>query len=283
MYRLGHELRDATAPQVQSSTMIPPDKLDETGGERGLLLASASPRRRELLALLGFPFTILATDAEETDNSAPDAVLKVLPPSPLPVTQHPALLAWRKVRAAWGKTPADVVLGADTIVVLDGEVLNKPRDAAHARTMLQHLSGRVHQVYTGLCIRSCYSVLLGTSGQSDNQRKPSGMHDTEGFTWFDLVVSDVTFAPLQPADIDRYVATGEPLDKAGAYAVQGLGGSLVQQVAGSFTAVVGLPLVQTWHLLAVAGITPKVDPSVAYHNWLHTQGKEPLPCPPTLP
>ncbi len=257
--------------------------MDETGGEQSLLLASASPRRHELLALFGVPFDVLATDAEEEDTAAPDAVCKVLPPAPLPVAHHPALLAWRKVRAAWGKTPAEVVLGADTTVVLDGEILNKPRDADHARDMLQKLSGRVHHVYTGLCVRSCYSVLIGTAGQGDSQRATYGMHDTEGFTWFDLVVSDVTFAPLQPEDIERYIATGEPLDKAGAYAVQGLGQRLVQHVAGSFTSVVGLPLVQTWQLLSIAGISNMVDPEVAYHNWLQSQGKEPLPCPPTLP
>src|SRR5262249_59767127 len=99
----------------------------------------------------------------------------------------------------------------------------------------------------------------------------------------DLVASDVELAELTDAEIADYVATGEPMDKAGAYGIQGLGGRLVRSVAGSYTCVVGLPLVATHRLLAAAGYTQLTDPNEAYLRWLEAQGKEPLPCPPTFP
>src|SRR5690349_16995864 len=98
-----------------------------------LLLASASPRRRELLGLLGQPFRATSNDGEERDHPPPPAVLAVLPACPVPLTTHPTLLAWRKADAACAESPDSVIIGADTIVVLDGDVLGKPRDPAHAR------------------------------------------------------------------------------------------------------------------------------------------------------
>jgi septum formation protein len=99
----------------------------------------------------------------------------------------------------------------------------------------------------------------------------------------DLVASDVLIAELTDAEIEAYVATGEPMDKAGAYGIQGLGGRLVRSVAGSYTCVVGLPLVTIHKLLSAAGFTQLSDPTKAYMRWLEAQGKEPLPCPPTFP
>lgn len=239
-----------------------------------LVLASASPRRRELLSLLGVPFTVVATNAEEQDDPVPDDVLDALPPCPLPVAQHPTLLAWRKVHAVWHQHHSpQIILGADTTVVLDNSVLNKPYDAAQARDMLAQLSGRQHTVYTGLCV--CSAHTKNQDNDQDGQTHP---------IWsYDLVASIVTFALLNDNDIEAYVATGEPLDKAGAYGIQGRGSRLIRQVEGSFTSVVGLPLPATWRLLTNAGLSGLHDPDDAYTTWLARQGKEPLPCPPTLP
>jgi septum formation protein len=225
-----------------------------------LVLASASPRRRELLAWLGVSYTAQANDAEERDDPVPAAVRAALPPFDLSLLDHPSLRAWRKASHAAALTPDSLVLGADTIVVLDGQVLNKPSDAAHARAMLGQLSGRTHTVYTGLC-------LLTPSAPAA----------------FELVASQVDIAPLTSEQIAAYVATGEPLDKAGAYGIQGLGGQLVRAVAGSYTAVVGLPLVSVHRLLCTAGLDGLRDPEMAYHAWLASQGKEPLQCPPAFP
>ncbi|HEU4321846.1 MAG TPA: Maf family protein, partial [Roseiflexaceae bacterium] len=161
--------------------------------------------------------------------------------------------------------PAGVIIGADTVVVLDGDVLNKPTDPAHARAMLRRLSGRIHTVYTGVAVFS--------------RALPEQPWDIQ----FELGESAVTVAELSDDEIAAYVATGEPLDKAGAYGIQGLGGRLVQQVSGSYTNVVGLPLTLVPRMLARAGVVGLLDPSEAYRRWLSAQGKEPLPCPPTFP
>lgn len=251
-----------------------------------LVLASASPRRRELLALLGVPFVSIATDAEETDNLvAPAHVVAAVPPCPLRQTDHPTLLAWHKVQAVVQSHNARVVLGADTTVVLDGMILNKPTSADHAAIMLRQLSGQEHTVYTGLCVYARTEDALSVAAPPNPQSaaRTWSMPHTGGWVFFDLVASRVTMAPLLPEEIAAYVATGEPMDKAGAYGIQGIGGTLVRQVVGSYTSVVGLPLTATRDLLAAAGISGLADPTIAYHSWLHAQGKEPLPCPPTLP
>lgn len=234
---------------------------DESAAMNVLTLASASPRRRELLGLLGLPFVVAPNNGEDQDDAPPDDVVAALPPCPLPLRHHPALLAWRKVHVACIATPSNVIIGADTDVVLDGEVLGKPRDAEHARELLARLSGRIHRVYSGICV-----------WQAATERFDYG-----------LVQSDVKIAPLDADAIAAYVATGEPLDKAGAYGIQGMGGRLVQEVRGSYTCVVGLPLITTAMMLRAAGVHVPVDPIDAYHYWLQTQGKEPLPCPPTSP
>jgi septum formation protein len=232
--------------------------------EPPLVLASASPRRRELLGWLGARFEAIATDAEEQDIPTPPHILARLPAFPLPLKDHPTLLAWRKVNHVAERLSGHVILGADTIVVLDASVLNKPRDPDEARHMLKRLSGRVHTVYTGLCARSA-------------------AHSDAAELWFELVASQVEIMELNEAQIAAYVATGEPLDKAGAYGIQGLGGQLVRRVVGSYTAVVGLPVMTVYQMLNAAGIQRLSDPTQAYHAWVASQGKEPLPCPPTLP
>lgn len=180
-----------------------------------LYLASGSPRRQELLTQLGISFEKVVPGIEELrrpDESAQHYV---------------ARLAREKAQAVVALTRDDLpVLGADTIVILNGEVLEKPRDAAHAAVMLRMLSGKTHQVMTAVAL-------------ADSQH-----------TLDCLVVTEVTFRTLSDDDITDYVASGEPLDKAGAYGIQGLGGCFVRKINGSYHAVVGLPLVETYELLS---------------------------------
>jgi len=180
-----------------------------------LVLASQSPRRRELLEQLGFALEVRPAHADEAvlpGEAARAYVLRV---------------AREKARAVEGA----LVLAADTAVVLRGEVLGKPRDAEDARRMLGALSGTVHEVLTAVCLR---------------RRAPALELDA-------VVSTSVRFAPLSPAEVAWYVATGEPLDKAGAYAIQGAGGAFVLGVEGSVSNVVGLPLAETADLLRRAG------------------------------
>ena len=177
-----------------------------------LILASQSPRRRELLATAGIPFTVRAREVEEI--RAPGE----------PPDDYARRLASAKAEAAW-EDRDEIVLGADTIVVLDQSVLEKPRDAADARAMLHRLAGREHTVITGICLRH-----------------PSGAE-------VDSSATRVRFTPLTNAEIDAYVATGEPMDKAGAYAIQGLASKFVERVDGCYFNVIGLPLSQVYRYL----------------------------------
>ncbi|BEL67806.1 MULTISPECIES: Maf family protein [Serratia] len=180
-----------------------------------LYLASGSPRRRELLTLLGVSFDILLTHTEEQrrEGEAAEAYVR--------------RLAQDKAKAGVALEQEDrLVLGADTIVVLNGRVLEKPRDEAHAADMLAALSGKQHQVMTAVAIADRHDVRC------------------------QLVVTDVTFRSLSQQDIRDYIATGEPMDKAGAYGIQGKGGCFVRTITGSYHAVVGLPLVETHELLS---------------------------------
>jgi septum formation protein len=186
-----------------------------------IVLASASPRRRELLAQIGVPHAVLAVDIDE---------------SALP-GEAPAALAVRLARekALAGRARDGgrrAVLGSDTIVVLDGEVYGKPRDAADARRMLSALSGRSHQVMS--------AVALALPG--------------EGPVRDALSVTDVQMRPIEPAEIDAYWLGGEPQGKAGAYAIQGLGAVFIQHIRGSYSGVMGLPLYETASLLQAAGL-----------------------------
>ncbi|EPN9384633.1 nucleoside triphosphate pyrophosphatase [Cronobacter malonaticus] len=180
-----------------------------------LYLASGSPRRQELLGMLGVTFERLVPGVEErrAEQEAPQ--------------DYVTRLARDKARAGVALAARDLpVLGADTIVVLDGDVLEKPRDSAHATEMLRRLSGQTHDVMTAVAL-------------ADKQRVCER-----------LVTTRVTFRALTAQDIAAYVESGEPMDKAGAYGIQGLGGCFVRRIEGSYHAVVGLPLVETWELLS---------------------------------
>ncbi|QGU12455.1 septum formation inhibitor Maf [Leclercia sp. J807] len=180
-----------------------------------LYLASGSPRRQELLTQLGLSFERIVTGIEETRAEGESA------------QQYVSRLAREKAQAGVAQVPRDLpVLGADTIVILNGEVLEKPHDGEHAFRMLRKLSGQTHQVMTAVALADRQHVL-----------------DC-------LVVTDVTFRVLTDEDIAGYITSGEPMDKAGAYGIQGLGGCFVRKINGSYHAVVGLPLVETYELLS---------------------------------
>jgi nucleoside triphosphate pyrophosphatase len=192
-----------------------------------LVLASASPRRRDLLGRLVPVFDVRPADVDESHRPGEAAEDLV------------ARLAATKAEAGRGAAaPGSVVLGADTIVVLDGDVLGKPVDGDHASAMLGRLSGRTHRVLTG--------VAVAAEG-----------HDLA----VEVVTTEVTFRTLTTGTIAEYVASGEPLDKAGAYGIQGGGGALVASIDGPFDNVVGLPLDTVRRLLARTGVLgPTVDP-----------------------
>ena len=188
-----------------------------------LVLASSSPRRHALLRYLGVPFIIDPSGLDEEAIGAPD-------PATLAVT-----LAEAKARDVAARHPSAAVIGADTLVELRGQVFNKPRDAADAARMLRLLAGNVHQVHSG--------IALWQAGHCATR----------------LVSADVRMHPAGAEEIAAYVATGEPLDKAGAYAAQGLGATLIEAVTGSYLAVVGLPLLALRDLLLEAGVTVPAD------------------------
>jgi septum formation protein len=182
-----------------------------------LVLASASPRRRALLAAADIDVDVdpVHVDERPLAGEAPDAYVE--------------RLARLKAEAGAARHPGRVVLGADTTVVIDGDVLGKPRDAAEAVAMLRRLAGRDHDVMTGVAVAS--------AGRID-----SFVERTR-----------VTMAPLSPADIDAYVATGEPFGKAGAYAIQGGAARFISGFVGSYTNVVGLPLEKLVEVLKHTG------------------------------
>ncbi len=181
-----------------------------------LVLASASPRRRALLAQLGLAFTCAPSAVEERW------------PGDLPPAAAVEALALQKAEAVAPRAPAALTLGADTVVVLDGTVLEKPADAAEAASMLRRLSGATHTVYSGLALVHPAS------------RRSVTAHEA----------TDVTFAPLTRREIERYVATGSPMDKAGAYGIQDDHGALfVQRIDGDYYNVVGLPLHRLYRTL----------------------------------
>jgi septum formation protein len=212
-----------------------------------LILASASPRRHELLTSLAIAFTVAVSDAEESDLLPDTTMMSLLPPVAVPLHDHPTVRAWRKgYQIAMLRRDA-AILAADTIVVINGQVLNKPVDASDAYRMLRLLSGQTHQVYTGMTL-----FIAG--------RRPL----------FHVCCSDVTMQLLTDQQITEYVATGESLDKAGAYGIQGMAGTLVTAVTGSYTNVVGLPLRDTISLLAHVPIMPGRDALAAYDYWRRT-------------
>ena len=185
-----------------------------------IILASNSPRRRELLGQMGIErFHIISPDVDETVAAGL---------SPARIVEE---LSLRKAgAAAKGAGPEDLIIAADTVVALDGAVLGKPRGGDEAFAMLSALSGREHHVYTGV------TVLRGGRAVTEHEE------------------TAVTFRPLEPGEIRGYIATGEPMDKAGAYGVQGLGALLVSGIRGDYCNVVGLPVFRLGRILARCGV-----------------------------
>lgn len=185
------------------------------GTENGMskiILASASPRRRELLGNMGLDFEIAVSDADEA------AVSRDVPP--YMYVQELALLKAAAAAKQFVNDRDAIIIGADTIVVSEGKILGKPRDDKDAFSMLRKLSGRVHQVYTGYCV----------------------MRISDAYTVCENVCTDVKFKELTDERINGYIATGEPMDKAGAYGIQGLGAMLIERINGDYFNVVGLPV-----------------------------------------
>ncbi len=207
-----------------------------------LILASASPRRADLLASLGLPFTVRAADIDETprpDEAADDYVERLARAKAAVVATSTGATAaaGTSATAAAGTSEATpeigaLVIAADTVVVLDGRLLGKPADSAEARVMLSALSGRTHEVKTGVAIAALAA---------------------HGPIVTDVCTTSVTFRALDQAEIEWYIATGEPLDKAGAYGIQGWGGTFVERISGSYHNVVGLPIHTVDDLLRLHG------------------------------
>ena len=184
-----------------------------------IVLASQSPRRRQLLGQMGLEFTTQSPEIDESAFHGRDARDLVEP------------LAREKARGvARQQTPDTLVIGADTVVVLDGAILGKPRDGAEAKAMLAALSGRDHQVFTGVTL--CQGDRILTQAEE----------------------TQVTFRPLTGQEIRQYVSTGEPMDKAGAYGIQGLGGLLVEGIRGDYHNVMGLPICRLGRMLLDFGV-----------------------------
>lgn len=183
-----------------------------------VILASQSPRRRELLTLVGIPHEVRPADIDESYGAGE------LPHA------HAERLAREKAAVVARSAPDAVVIGSDTIVVLDGDVLGKPRDERDAASMLMRLSGRTHTVMTAVAV-----MWRGVERSAVEQ-------------------VEVTFHTLTSAEIDAYIATREPMDKAGAYGIQGFGATIVARVDGDYFAVMGLPLQRMVRLMADLGL-----------------------------
>lgn len=187
-----------------------------------LFLASTSPRRIELLKTCGYAFEQLGIDIDETPRDSEDPMLYV------------ERMAKDKALAGWSQLSLEqqnkgFVLGSDTCGVLQNEILLKPDDKEHSAQMLRKLSGKTHHIYTSIAVM-CEQGILSQ-----------------------VIVSEVSFKTLSPEEISAYWETGEPQGKAGSYAIQGLGAKFVRKINGSYTGVVGLPLVETQELLSQAG------------------------------
>ena len=184
-----------------------------------VILASQSPRRRELLTLVGIPHEVRPADIDESYGAGE------LPHA------HAERLAREKAAVVARSAPDAVIIGSDTIVVLDGDVLGKPRDEREAASMLMRLSGRTHTVMTAVAV-----MWRGVERSA-------------------VEAVEVTFHTLTSAEIDAYIATREPMDKAGAYGIQGFGATIVARVDGDYFAVMGLPLQRMVRLMADLGLS----------------------------
>ena len=178
-----------------------------------IILASKSPRRRELMELLKLPFEVIVSDIDEHIDYDNDLVREI------------ESLSYRKAYAVYKDHPDALVIGSDTIVKIGNDVLGKPHNIEHARQMLKELSGRTHEVVTGVTIIS------------DGQ--------TETFS----SVAEVTFYPLSDEEIDEYLLTNEPMDKAGSYAIQGDAAKFIRSINGDYYTIVGLPIAELYHRL----------------------------------
>ena len=187
-----------------------------------LLLASASPRRADLLAAAGYTFTVVAADVDEAPRPGE------------PPADYVRRLAETKAEAVQAADSADLILAADTTVVLDGRILGKPEDAADAVRMLERLAGREHMVHTGVAVRG------------------------DGRMASEVATTRVRFLPLTSAAIAWYVGSGEPFGKAGAHAIPGRASRFIDWIEGSYSNVVGLPVHVAHRLLARAGWEPEV-------------------------
>ncbi|MHA6533577.1 Maf family protein [Paenibacillus sp. BAC0078] len=194
----------------------------EHDNSRLIILASGSPRRRELLSLLGLPFEVMVSDADESTppGLTPEEIVRILALRKAEATMH-----------AVGEQSA-LIIGSDTIVVLDDKVLGKPVDRQDSRNMLRMLQGKTHQVYTGV-------ACIGTEGRTVVEHR----------------VTSVTMREMSEEEITAYIATGEPADKAGSYGIQGLGATLVERIDGCYFNVVGLPLSLLGSMLSSFGIS----------------------------
>ncbi len=182
-------------------------------------MASGSPRRREMMELIGLRYTLRPSDADEQISECPPEEMVTV-------------LAKRKAASVKCGAPGCCVIGADTIVFLNGEIIGKPKDEADAFRILHTLSGKTHTVYTGVCI----------------------LTDDKEISFYET--TSVTFAKLSNPEIHEYIASGEPMDKAGAYGVQGIGAVLVEKIDGCYFNVIGLPVPTLYRKLAELGVMP---------------------------
>jgi len=203
-----------------------------------LILASASPRRRQLISVFGLPVIVRPP---LVDESVPNHWTPARTVEELPRRKAEAVLRNFAESNPQVSNEVRVVVGSDTVVVLDGKFMGKPADREDARNMLRRLSGRTHEVYTGVtCIR-----------------------EQDGRVLTKHRMTRVTFRPLSDSLIERYIATGEPMDKAGAYGVQGIGAVLIENIEGDFFSVMGLPVGLLFGMLTELGVRPPFDPAAA--------------------
>jgi septum formation protein len=203
-----------------------------------LLLASNSPRRRQLLALGGWIFDVQVSDADETRL-----------PAELPAA-YVRRLAEAKARAVVNRARLEhIIIGADTSVVIDDKILGKPADVDEARSMLRRLRGRTHQVYTGIAV----------------------LRAADGNLLTNVVVTDVPMRAYTDAEIDAYIFTGDPLDKAGAYGIQNPSFQPVARMEGCYASVMGLPICSLTVLLRQLGVTPRNDVARSCQSTLQYQ------------
>ena len=183
-----------------------------------LILASGSPRRKEILENIGFRFDVLVSDTDES----------VIKADKLPVSVYVQELALLKASAVQKSAPKNsLIISADTVVYSEGKILGKPKDYDDAFSMLKSLSGKCHSVFTGICV----------------------MRTKDAFSCCGAVETEVYFKELTDNQIERYVQTGEPMDKAGAYGIQGIGSLLVEKINGDYFNVVGLPVAKLSEIL----------------------------------